>query len=179
VDKAGKMALNNIWGENAYKINMAILKADPENCAACTRLAKYYKINANITEAKNMYLKVLDIDPSSRGAINNLNEIEKDQKENEAVDKIKTVGGLLKEGQSSMLKGKYRLAMKLFSKVYSIEPLLIYAVKLAGAYKKMNKYESIEKLYRKLIDDSHIQEDVEAINNEFKLLRQKEKILAE
>lgn len=82
VDKAGEMALRNIWGDNAYKINMAILKMDHNNCAACTRLAKYYRLNDNIAEAKNMYLKALDIDPTNRGAINNLNDIEKDQKKN-------------------------------------------------------------------------------------------------
>jgi tetratricopeptide (TPR) repeat protein len=77
MDKAGKMALLNIWGENAYKINMAILKADHNNSAACTRLAKYYKLNNNIPKAKKMYLKALKINPNNRGAINNLYDIEK------------------------------------------------------------------------------------------------------
>jgi len=179
IDRAGEMALRNIWGENAYKINMAILKMDHNNCAACTRLAKYYKLNDNIAEAKNMYLKALDIDPNNRGAINNLSDIEKDQKESDAVDKIKTTGELLKEGQNSMLKGKYKLAVKLFSKAYSIEPLLKYAVSLAGAYKKMGKYDKIEELYRQLIDDKHIQADVEVINNEFKSFRLNENSLTE
>lgn len=179
VDKAGEMALRNIWGENAFKINMAILKKDHNNGAACTRLAKYYKLNDNITEAKNMYLKALDIDPYNRGAINNLNDIEKDQKESDAVDKIKTTVELLKAGENSMLKAKYKLAAKLFSKAYSIEPLLINAVSLAGAYKKMGKYDRIEKLYGQLIDGNHIQADVEAINNEFKTLRQDENSLTE
>jgi len=78
--KAAKMALGNIWGENAYKINMAILKIDHNNCAACTRLAKYFKLNDNIAEAKNMYLKALEIDPNNRGAMNNLDDIEKEKK---------------------------------------------------------------------------------------------------
>lgn len=81
VDLARKMALRNVWGEKSYKVNMAILKMDPHNGAACTRLAKYYKLVDNISEAKNMYLKALEIDPENRGAINNLNEIEKSQKE--------------------------------------------------------------------------------------------------
>ena len=75
VDKAGKMATLNIWGENAFKINMAILRVDGNNSAACTRLAKYYKLNDNIAEAKNMYLKALEIDPQNRGAINNLDDM--------------------------------------------------------------------------------------------------------
>ena len=87
VDKARSMALRNFWGESAYKINMAILKLDPDNCAACTRLAKYYKLNDNIEEAKNMYLKALEIDPENRGAINNLNDFEKDQKKRDVVEK--------------------------------------------------------------------------------------------
>jgi tetratricopeptide (TPR) repeat protein len=176
-DKAGKMAMDNIWGEYAYKINMAILKIDSNNCNAYTRLAKYYKINDNIAEAKNMYLKTLYIDPKNWGAINNLNDIEVDQKESDAVDKIKTTGELLKQGQSSMLKGKYNLAAKLFSRAYSKEPLLMHAFSLAGAYKKVGKYDRIEKLYTQLIGDNRIQEDVDAINNEFKMYRLNEKSL--
>jgi len=175
VDKAGQMALSNIWGENAYKINMAILKADHNNCAACTRLAKYYKLNDNIAEAKNMYLKAFDIDPKNRIAINNLYDIEKDEKETVAVGNINTTGELLKEGKNSLKKGKYNLAAKLYSKAYSIDPLLIYAFGLAGAYKKMDEYDSIEKLYTQLIEDNHKKADVETINNEFKLLRINEK----
>jgi len=171
VDKAGKMALNNIWGESAYKINMMILKLDHNNCSAYTRLAKYYKLNDNIVEVKNMYSKVLDIDPNNYGAINNLDDIERDQKESDTVDKIKTTSECLKDGQSSMVKGRYKLAAKLFSRAYNIDPLLVYAVNQASAYKKMGKYDSIEKLYTQLIDGSHKKSDVEAINKEFKLLR--------
>lgn len=79
VDKAGKMATLNLWGENAYKINMAILHIDGNNSAACTRLAKYYKLNNQIDEAKSMYLKALEINPNNRGAINNLDDMERDQ----------------------------------------------------------------------------------------------------
>lgn len=179
MEKASEMALRNIWEEKAYKINMAILKLDHNNCAAYTRLAKYYKFNDNIAEAKNMYLKALDIDPNNRGAINNLNDIEKDQKESEAVDKIKTTGELLKEGQKSMLKGKYKLSVKLFFKAYSIEPLLINAVNLASAYKKMGSYDNIEKLYGQLIEGKHKKADIEAINTEFKTLRMNEKSLSQ
>lgn len=171
VEKAGEMALRNIWGEKAYKINMSILKIDHNNSAACTRLAKYYKLNDNIAEAKNMYLKALDIDPQSRGAINNLDDIERDQQESDTVAKMATTGELLKVGQKSMLKGRYSIAAKIYSKAYGIEPLLTYAVSLAGAYKKMGEYGKIEKLYKKLIDDNHIESDTEVIKNEFKVLR--------
>jgi Flp pilus assembly protein TadD len=81
IKKAGEMALHDVWGENAYKINMAILHLDKNNTAAYTRLAKYYKLTDNIAEAKNMYLKALEIDPRNRGAINNLTDMEKKQKE--------------------------------------------------------------------------------------------------
>jgi Tfp pilus assembly protein PilF len=178
VDKAGEMATRNIWGENAYKINMAILKIDHHNCPAFTRLAKYYKLNNNIAEAKNIYLKVLDIDPKNRGAINNLYNFEKEEKEIEFVEEIKTTMDLLKEGKNSMRKGKYTLAEKLFSKAYSIEPSLMCAGCLAGVYTKMGKYGMVEKLYRQLIDDNHRKADVEAIN-EFKKfgLNEKEKTI--
>lgn len=176
VEKASEMAMRNVWGDKAYKVNMAILKMDNNNCAACTRLAKYYKLNDNISEAKNMYQRALDIDPNNRGAINNLDEMAKEIKENEAVEKIKTIGQLFKEGQSSMVKGRYNLAVKLFSKAFSIEPILMYAVSLAGAYKKVGKYDNIEELYTQLIERNHLQVDVDAINNEFRTLRLNQKV---
>lgn len=168
VEKAQKMALSNAWGENAYKINMAILKADHNNCAAYTRLAKYYKLNENFAEAKNMYLKALEINPNHQGAINNLDDIETDQKQNEVVDKFGTSKELFKEGQISMGKSRYKLAEKLFAKAYEIEPLLMYAVNLAGVYKKMDRDDKIEKLYRQLLDDATV--ETEALNSEFKTL---------
>lgn len=171
VDKAGKMAMRNIWGENSYKINTAILKLDPCNFAACTRLAKYYKLDDNIEEAKNMYLRALKIDPNSQGAINNLNEIEKEQEENDAVNQMQTIGELLKEGRNRMLKGRYNMAVKLFTKAFGLEPSLRHAVSLAGAYKKIGRYDRIEDIYRQLIDDNAKQRDIEAIENEFKALR--------
>jgi len=170
-DKASEIALSNIWGEEAYTINMAILELDHNNCAACTRLAKYYKLDENITEAKNMYLKALDIDPENRAAINNLIDIKKDQEESDAVEKIDTMKELLKEAQKSMLKGKYKLAAKLYAKAYRIEPSLIYAVELAGAYKKMGEYDKIEKLYEQLMKDKPVKAEAKVIENEFKMLR--------
>lgn len=177
MDQASGMALRNMWGEDAYKINLAILQMDSNNCAACTRLAKYFKLNDNITEAKNMYLKALAIDPNNRAAINHLYAIEKDQEESDTVEKINTIKELSKEAQKAMVKGKYNLASKLYAKAYSIEPLLIYAVGLADAYKKLGKNESLEKLYRQLIEANPNKADAEAIENEFKMLRLKEKIL--
>jgi tetratricopeptide (TPR) repeat protein len=171
VDKAGEMALRNLWGENAYKINTMILHRDPRNTAACTRLAKYHRLNGNIEDAKNSYLKALEIDPDNRGALNNLNEIEREQKEDEYVNSMDTCGKLFQAGQSSALKGKYKLAVKLFSRAFEIEPLLKYAVNLAGAYKKLGKFKSIEDLYLRLVETNKAGADVENINNEFRLLR--------
>lgn len=171
VDRAGKMALRNVWGENAYKINMAILKLDPNNCAAYTRLAKYYKLDDNIAEAKNMYLKALEIKPDNRGAINNLNEMEKELKENDVVNQIQTSGELYSEGQISMLKGRYKMAVKFFAKAFEFEPSLTHAVSLANAYKKISRYDRIEKIYRQLMDGNSEQYNIEAVENEFKTLR--------
>lgn len=174
-DQASENALSNVWGKDAYTVNMAILKIDHNDCAAYTRLAKYYKLKNNITEAKNMYLKALEIDPENRAAINNLNDIQKDQDENDTVEKIVTVKQLLKEAQKAMLKSKYKLAAKLYAKAYSMEPLVIYAVNLAGAYKKMGEYDKIDKLYKKLIKDNPIEADIKVIEDEFNMLRQKKK----
>ncbi|AHF08490.1 tetratricopeptide repeat protein [Desulfitobacterium metallireducens] len=178
VDEASEMALRNMWGEDAYNVNEAILKMDPNNCAACTRLAKYYKLNDNITEAKNMYLKALVIDPNNRAAINHLYAIEKDQEESNIVENINTLKELSKEAQKALTKGKHNLAEKLYLKAYSMEPSLIYAVGLAEAYSKLGKYDKVEELYKQLLDTHPKKADAEAIEKEFKPLRLKEKILA-
>lgn len=172
-DQASDNALHNVWGKDAYKVNMAILKIDHNDCAAYTRLAKYYKLKDDITKAKSMYLKALDIDPENRAALNNLNDIKKDQEESDAVEKIVTIKELLKEAQKSMLKSKYSRAAKLYAKAYSMEPLLTYAVDQASAYKKMGEYDKIEKLYTHLMEDIPTQTDAKAIENAFKTLRQK------
>lgn len=177
IDKAGEMARSNSWGEDAYEINMAILEIDDNNCAAYTRLAKYYKLNNNFDEAKNMYFRTLEIDPKNWGAVNNLNDIEKDEKESETVAKMKTTKELLKEGQTSMLKGRYRIAVKIYAKVFDNEPILTNAVNLANAYKKLGKYDLIEKLYEQLIADNRKKADIKAINEEFKTLRLDNKCL--
>ena len=174
--QASDNALHNIWGKDAYKVNMDILKIDHNDYAACTRLAKYYKLKGNIAGAKKMYLKALEIDPENRAAINNLNDIEKDQKETDAVEQIVTVKQLLKEAQKAILKSKYKLAAKLYAKAYSMEPLLIYATELAGAYKKLGEYDKIEKLYTQLMEDNPIQEDTKEIEKAFKMLRLKKKV---
>ncbi len=171
VDRAGNMALNNIWGENSYKINMDILKLDPNNCAAYTRLAKYYKLDDNMEEARNMYLRALEINPNSRGAINNLNEIEKEQKENEEVNQIKTIGDLLKAGKNSVVKGKYKMAVKLFERAFGMEPSVKHAVSLAGACEKAGRYDRIEVIYKQLLSEHSQQNDIETIESEFKTLQ--------
>ncbi|MEA4900742.1 hypothetical protein [Desulfitobacterium sp.] len=174
-DQAVNLALRNTWGEDAYAVNTAILEIDHNDCAAYTRLAKYYKVNDNLTEAVNMYLRALDIDPQNRVATNNLIKIKKEKEESEAVEKINTTKELLKEAQKSMRKRKYRLASKLYSKAFSIEPTLKHATDLSGAYKEMGKYDNIEKLYRRLIKDNPIQTDQKVIEKEFKSLRRNEK----
>ncbi len=174
VKKAGEMALGNVWGENAYKINMAILGMDQNNCAAYTRLAKYYKMNSNVEEAKNMYLKVLDIEPANRGALNNIMDIEKDQRESDRIEKLKSTGELLKEGNSSMLKGRYKYAVKVYSKAYGMEPSLNFAVNLASAYKKAGRQDMVEQLYQKLIDENSKEADASVISKEFRILLVKE-----
>lgn len=170
-NQAAENATHNNWGEDAYTINTAILEIDPKNCAAYTRLAKYYKLNENFAEAESMYLKTLGVDPENRTAINNLYEIQIDREESTVVGNINTMKELLKEAQKAMLKSKYNLAAKLYMKAYSIEPLLTYAIELANVYKKMGKQDKIEMLYKQLIKDNPKKEDIKAIEKEFKMLR--------
>ena len=171
MDKAGEMAIRNMWGESAYKINTAILRIDNNNSAACTRLAKYYRLNDNIAEAKKMYLKALEINPNNQGVINNLNDIEKEQQEMDTIEQMKTGGELYTAGRNSIRKGQYKLALKLLLKAYKGEPLVKYALSLADAYKKLGEHERVGELHRELLIAHPSSADVNAINVGFSLLK--------
>ncbi|NTV89373.1 MAG: hypothetical protein HGA22_03275, partial [Clostridiales bacterium] len=177
--KAGEMALQNNWDENAYQINMAILEEDCNNCAAYTRLAKYYKLNSNIEEARNMYMRVLEIEPENRGANNNINDLDKEKRENEYIEKVKGVTELLKEGHSSMVKERYRYATKLLTRAYSMDSSLNNAVLLAAAYKKSGRHDMVVELHEKLVKTSSDETEVRTINREFRQLLMKEMSLVE
>lgn len=170
VSKAGEMAVANNWGENAFKINTMILKMDSTNSAACTRLAKYFRLHNNLPEAKNMYSKALEINPNNQGAKNNLIEIEKYQNEKEFVDKLTTSRDANDAARSLSQKGRYELSIKCFQKAYSIEPLLKYAVSVAKIYNKTGKHEEVGKLYKKVLDDNSSLKDIDAINSAFTVL---------
>jgi len=60
--KAISLALRGEWSE-AIKINLQILKLNPEDVDSLNRLAKAYAENGKIAEAKKTAQKVLNIDP--------------------------------------------------------------------------------------------------------------------
>jgi tetratricopeptide (TPR) repeat protein len=178
IEKAREMATGNIWEESAFKINMKILKIDSNNSAAYTRLAKYYKLHNNLTGAKKMYIKALEIDPNSQGARNNLDKIDIYFQQKEFVDQIPTSKESYAAGQSMAQKGKYGLAVKCFLKAYSIDPLLKYGISLAKTYWKLGKYEKVETLHKELLEKNTSEDAIEAINIGFAaLLKDKKKYL--
>lgn len=177
IDRAGEMALRNIWEEKAYKINMTILKYDKNNFAACTRLAKYYRLNENILEAKEMYLKALEINPESQGVKNNLYEIQREVDETKFISDLKTVKELSSSGQKLAQKGNHRLALKCYYKAFSIEPLLKIGVSLAKSYNKLGQQEEIKNLYKQLVNNNMLQEDLNSIKIEFEEILKNKKCL--
>lgn len=173
VCKASEMALANKWGENTFKINKMILKIDSSNSAACTRLAKYFKLHDNFAEAKKMYFKALEINPNNQGARNNLIEIEKHEDEEEFLDKLATGKAANDAARASAQKGKYELSIKCLLKAYSMEPLMKYAVSLAKIYNKIGKHDEVKKLYVQLCDTNQSAQNISIINSEFNVLLQR------
>jgi tetratricopeptide (TPR) repeat protein len=173
VNKASEMALANKWNEKAYKINMMLLEMDSQNSAACTRLAKYFKLNDNLMEAKKMYSMALEINPNNQGAKNNLLEIETYQHEKEFVDMLSTGREAYDTARNLAQKGKYGLSTKCFLKAYSLEPVLKYAFTLARMYKRLGKHDDVKNLYTQLVNDNSSQKNTDAINAEFALLMQR------
>jgi len=173
VNRASEMALANKWGEKSLKINTMILQMDSTNAAACTRLAKYFKLQDNLLEAKKMYSKALEINPNNLGARNNFDEIVKYQDEKEFVDKLTTGRDANDTARTLAQKGKYELSIKCFLKAYSIEPLLKYAVSLAKIYNKVGKYDEVKNLYKQLLGANQSLKDIDAVNSEFTILLQR------
>ena len=167
IDRAGEMALRNMWEEKAYKINMTILKYDNNNFAACTRLAKYYKLSDNIQDAKEMYMRALEINPESQGVKNNLNEIQREDDETKFISDLTTVKELSSSGQKLTQKGNHRLAMKCYFKAFKMEPLLKTGVSLAKSYNKLGRHDEIKKLYKELVNNNSSLEVVTNIKVEF------------
>jgi tetratricopeptide (TPR) repeat protein len=176
IDRAGEMALRNIWEEKAYKINMTILKYDNNNFAACTRLAKYYKLNEDVQEAKEMYLRALEINPESQGVKNNLNEIQREVDEKKFISELTTVKELSTSGQKLSQKGNHRLAMKCYFKAFKMEPLLKTGVSLAKSYNKLGQHDEIKKLYKELVNSNKAL-DVDTIKVEFEGILKNKKCL--
>ena len=146
---------------------------DSRNDAACTRLAKYFKLNDNLIEAKNMYSRALEINPNNRGAINNLIEIENFQHDTEFLGNLTTSRDAYDAARSLATKGKYGLSIACFLKAYSIEPLLKYAFALAKVYKKTDKFDEVKKMYNQLLNSNPTQNNLDAINAEFVVLMQR------
>jgi pentatricopeptide repeat protein len=165
--KAGEMAVNNIWGEKSYQINMKILEGDINNFAAYTRLAKYHRLSDNINDAEKMYLKALEINPNSQGVKNNLNEIERYHMETKFIDDLTTSKELCNSGLKLTQKGSYRLAMKCYLKAYSIEPVIKNGVSLAKSYNKLGDYNKIKDLYKELMDNNSLPDVVKYIKDIF------------
>ena len=69
---AENLAAQNNWGKEAMKVNTRILKLEPNNVNALTRLAKHYRQIDQNAHARKLYTKVLTIDPDNRIAKNNI-----------------------------------------------------------------------------------------------------------
>ncbi|MDP4093088.1 MAG: hypothetical protein Q8920_06965 [Bacillota bacterium] len=170
VNKAGEMALANRWGDKALKINMLILEMDSSNSAACTRLAKYYKLHDNLEEAKKMYSRVLEINPDHQGARNNLIEIEKNESQKDLVNNFVTGKDAYNTARLYSQQGRYELSIKCLQKAYSIDPLLKYAVTLAKIYSRTGKTDEVKKLYQLLLNTNDSPQSLETINAAFKAI---------
>ncbi len=73
--QAVSAALNNHWPE-AIKLNLTLLKENPENVEALNRLARAYKENGEIKLSQKTYRKVLTLDHFNPIAQKNLKLLE-------------------------------------------------------------------------------------------------------
>ncbi len=76
INRAKFLANNNLWNDEAIKLNSIIIEIDKRNIAAYTRLAKCYVVKENYVMAENLYKKVLTFDPNNTIAKNRLHDVE-------------------------------------------------------------------------------------------------------
>ncbi|GEM_PF-3348329 len=65
------------WGEEARQVNSSIIKLDPKNADAYTRLARCHILLGNLASAEQVYQEVLIIYPDNLVAKNNLSRLKK------------------------------------------------------------------------------------------------------
>lgn len=75
INKAKKLAHDNIWDDEAIRVNNAIIEFDSSCSAAYTRLAKCYVIKKEYERAEKLYREVLSFDSNNIIAENRLNDL--------------------------------------------------------------------------------------------------------
>lgn len=79
--QAIQTALTGDW-KSAIDINKRILEENPNDCEALNRMALAYTVLGKTKLAKDIYLKVLQIDPLNTIALKNLEKIKKESSKN-------------------------------------------------------------------------------------------------
>lgn len=79
--QAIQTALTGNW-KSAIDINKRILEENPNDCEALNRMALAYTVLGKTKLAKDIYLKVLQIDPLNTIALKNLEKIKKESSKN-------------------------------------------------------------------------------------------------
>lgn len=77
IKQAEVLAKSGNWGEEARQVNSSIIKLDPKNANAYTRLARCHILLGNLDSAEQVYQEVLTIYPDNLVAKNNLSRLKK------------------------------------------------------------------------------------------------------
>lgn len=177
IDKSNEIAAKKIMSEKVYVVNMKIWVVDNYNVTACKRLAQYFIFNDNLSEAKRMYMKALEIYPNDRGLRRNFNEIIRIQAESEFIGNLTSSNECYNLGRKLTQQGLHWLARGCYFKAYSLEPSLKYGISLAKSYSKLGNYDKMKILYKELRNNNPSHEIIEDIEFEFmELLKGKRNI---
>lgn len=139
------------WSQEAGAVNAAILKLDPENVAAHTRLAKWCLERGRGADAEKLYRRPLQLDPANRIARNCLAEIVRQRRHDTIVAELSTFDQLFHRGVEERRKGHLDLAATLLEKAEALASSDAARIALAGAYRDLQRLARAETIYRSIL----------------------------
>lgn len=151
VARAEFLARADDWGDEAGKLNAAIVKLDPVNLSAHTRLAKWCLKRGRSGEAEQLYRRVLQLDRTNRIARNHLDEIVRNRRYQMTANNLTTYSEAFRRGVEERRRGNSELAAVILRRAESLASHDACRVALGAAYRDLQMLERAEAVYRDVL----------------------------
>jgi tetratricopeptide (TPR) repeat protein len=151
VSRAESLALAGDWGDEAGAVNAELLRLDPKNVAAHTRLGNWCLHHDRTEDAEKLYRRVIELDPSNLIARNRLGEIVRRRQHERLAANAPTFAEAFRQGVEARRRGKGELAVVFLEKAETLASSDAARIALAAAYRDIQKLDKAEAVYRAIL----------------------------